>query len=123
MRMLSGLILLIFCQSLVWAQAPGKLTVNVDPAINNFTVSLPANPTTGYEWQLKSYDQSFQLLAGSKYVAPKSKLMGAGGTMVFTFVQRKNSQWPTQTTMQFIYAQPWEPNQGTATEVQINFSK
>lgn len=122
MKVLFTLIGLLL-NSLLWAQAPAKITIQVDPSANMYSVSLPANPTTGYQWQLKSYDQSFQLMSGSKYIAPKSSLIGAGGTMKFTFVQRKNTQWPDQTSLQFEYSQSWEPGSGTSTRVDVVFAK
>jgi predicted secreted protein len=49
-------------------------------------VELAANSTTGYQWEVKSVKKSVLKPLGSKYIAPKTGLVGAGGTYKLTLV-------------------------------------
>ncbi|KTD11340.1 protease inhibitor I42 family protein [Legionella jamestowniensis] len=98
------------------------MSLNVNPSQNQFVVTLPANPTTGYQWTVEKYDKSFLKLLSSNYTASKTKLIGAGGQMQFTFQLIKGKTYPQSTSMQFKYARPWEPETGTMKQVTVNFS-
>ena len=98
------------------------MTVNVDVHSNPFVIKLPANPTTGYQWAVKQYDKTILKLSGSEYLAPQTKLVGAGGEMIFTFSRLKGVTYPKSMTMLFSYARSWEPNSGTIKKVKVNFS-
>ncbi len=78
--------------SLLSCAAP-KAAVYVDPTqtifakVNEeFTIGIPANPTTGYQWTA-SHDTSLLSLVGSEYKASKQAkgLVGAGGVQYFKF--------------------------------------
>lgn len=120
MRMLLGSLLLSF---VVTANATDTMSINVDPNQTQFVITLPANPTTGYQWTVKKYDKSFLQLISSHYVAPQTKLIGAGGNMLFTFELIKGKAYPQNTEMLFKYAQPWSLKNSTLKKVSINFSK
>lgn len=78
-------------------------------------VSLPANPTTGYQWYAQSYDHELLSLQDYRYVSPNSKLMGAGGTALFSFnIDPSFYSAPQTTTISFIYQRPWSPGQNTS---------
>jgi inhibitor of cysteine peptidase len=47
-------------------------------------VSLEANPTTGYSWELGPLPEGLQLVS-SEFEEPGGSLVGAPGTQVFTF--------------------------------------
>jgi inhibitor of cysteine peptidase len=68
-----------------------------------FTISLPANPTTGYEWK-PDYDYYLLELAKTEFEKGPSEAIGAGGTSVFVF----NPIRPGKTTIAFVYKQSWE---------------
>ena len=52
----------------------------------NFTVTLPANPTTGYQWQLaRPLNVKMIKLIGSEYIADDTGLIGSGGKQVWKF--------------------------------------
>jgi inhibitor of cysteine peptidase len=52
-----------------------------------FDVTLDANHTTGYSWQLEDPLNAHVLKAsGSKYVSPKTTHVGASGQEVWTFL-------------------------------------
>lgn len=78
-------------------------------------VNLPANATTGYQWYVQSYDHELLSLQDYRYVAPNTKLMGAGGTALFSFnIDPSFYSAPQTTTISFIYQRPWSPGQNTS---------
>ncbi len=52
----------------------------------DFLITLPANPTTGYSWKAK-FDENYLSLRSKDFVADKASpdTVGSGGTEVFTF--------------------------------------
>ena len=110
---------LILCSA--WVNATDTLTINVDPAKPQFVVTLPANPTTGYQWKATTYDKKILRMMSRHYVARKTGLIGSGGKMVFTFALIKGKSYPEFTQMEFMYARPWEANAGTSKKVTVNF--
>jgi len=70
-----------------------------------FTISLPANPTTGYEWKA---DYDYILLnedsAQFERASTGTANVGAGGTSVFVFTPLM----PGKTTIYFVYKRSWE---------------
>lgn len=84
----------------------------------SFTISLPANPTTGYEWFV-DYDSAllrqdslqFESASGAAGIAGTSSgaasaapRVGAGGISVFVFTPLQ----PGKTTIYFVYKRSWE---------------
>ena len=81
-----------------------------------FTVSLPANPTTGYQWVLiADYDSDFIKPDGYHYEPGKQsktdqKLVGAPGTAVFKFKAKdKFKDIPQVIELHFAYIRFWDP--------------
>jgi len=73
----------------------------------NFTIILKANATTGYQWKFaKPLDENLVQLISSKYLADKTKLVGAGGKQVWIFKALKAGQ----TTISLKYVRSWEKN-------------
>lgn len=70
-----------------------------------FTIGLPANPTTGYQWT-ESHDSSLLSLVGSEYKSSKQAkgLVGAGGMQYFKFKALK----PGMTSINLRYQRPTE---------------
>ncbi|WP_419418632.1 protease inhibitor I42 family protein [Legionella sp. D16C41] len=97
------------------------MTINLKPTDNEFQVVLPANQTTGYQWTLRNYDRSLLRLVSSKYNRPDTNLMGAPGTMVFTFAIEPNASRPKATALVFSYARSWENQGATLQTVTVNF--
>ncbi len=51
-----------------------------------FLITLDANATTGYEWQLATpIDDNLIKLVSSEYVPDKTDLVGSGGKSIWTF--------------------------------------
>ena len=70
-----------------------------------FTVTLDANPTTGYSWDFaKPIDGAILKLASSEFKRPDTKLMGAGGKQIWTFRAMDKGK----TTITLKYFRPWE---------------
>ena len=97
------------------------LTVNVDKKQSSFVINLAANPTTGFQWTVVSYDKDLLTLSDSTYQKPNTQLIGAGGHMLFTFTINKGKAYPKSTDLVFKYARPWEKNSGTIQNVTVNF--
>lgn len=72
-----------------------------------FTITLPSNHTTGYQWRLaKQPKPAILKQVSSTYVEPSGKLLGQGGTEVWTF----KAIGPGNPTIVMEYARPWERN-------------
>jgi inhibitor of cysteine peptidase len=91
-----------------------KTDIAVAPKQAQFTLRLKSNPTTGYRWFLREYDEHlvepvdhhFQVEENNK------KLMGAAGYELWTFRMMPLAfMVPRQTTIQMVYARSWEKNQ------------
>ncbi len=118
---LRWVVVVTLCMSSWLAYGQKTLTLHANRAAPAFDVTLPANPTTGYQWTVKKFDESLFKLTSKHYISPQSKLIGAGGQMVFSFQLRKGKSYPKQAELSFSYAQPWEPSSATATKVIVKF--
>ena len=116
--LLGGMLLL--CSLCV--NAADAVTMTVAPNSPQFVVTFAANPTTGYQWVVTTYDKKVLKLTKSIYIPPQTKLMGAGGQMTFTFAPIKGKAYPSSTQMTFTYDRPWEHNNsGAVKQVTVNF--
>ena len=111
------------CLSSWLAHAGREMTVHVGRLQPAFVVKLPANPTTGYQWQVTQFDKSLLTLISQHYVAPKPQIMGAGGDCLFTFQLRQGKPYPKSTAMVFTYARSWEPSSAMLTKVTVKFGE
>lgn len=68
-----------------------------------FAISLPANPTTGYNWNA-DYDYVLLKQESVVYKEADSQAVGSGGTSVFVFLPIK----PGKSTIYFVYKRSWE---------------
>ena len=92
-------------------------------ACARFEVTLPANPTTGFQWTLQKYDEERFSIEKDMYIVSDSTRMGAPGQHVFYFKQKEHADCPESTTLYFRHARSWEPDSGASTEVTVHFSK
>lgn len=106
----------------VWADTPNPELLNLwVPNVDcPFEIVLPANPSTGYRWQLTHYEKDFLKPLKSNYEAPNTALIGAGGKMKFTFLAQKGKT-PHKTSLVFTYLRPWEKNSATKQIVEVYF--
>ena len=70
------------------------------------TIKLAENPTTGYGWQFEIMPEEQNVIdvISSKYIAPRTTLIGTGGTKEYKF-EIKNTG---QITINGYYVRPWE---------------
>ena len=67
-----------------------------------FTISLPANPTTAYQWFV-DYDYYLLRLDLERF-EKSSPAIGSGGNSIFVF----SPQRPGKTTISLVYRRPWD---------------
>lgn len=111
--------LLWLCSLAVYGQGIETLSVQSNKPV--FTISLAGNATTGFEWSVVDYNKELFTLTNSHYEPPHTKLVGAGGQMIFTFKLNPGKKYPKTSTMHFKYARSWEPQSATRKELVINF--
>lgn len=72
-----------------------------------FSVVLEGNPTTGYSWEIKDFDQSLVRLLGEPVFTTRTStnLVGAGGEFTFNFLTQGKTG---DLTLDFVYLRPWE---------------
>ncbi len=100
---LSVLTLTINC----FAQEPQQAKTIEVQAGHNFTITLEANATTGYQWQFAGpLDESAIQLISSEYLADKTGLAGSGGKQVWVFKAIKTGS----SSIPFQYIRTWEEN-------------
>lgn len=121
MNMVLGGVLLFGFSMMTYAN--DNLTLNVNVNQSSFEVTLPANPTTGFQWSVVHFDENLLTLASSNYERPNTKLIGAGGQMHFIFKLEKGKNYPERTELVFKYARSWEPESATKKNVIVNFIK
>lgn len=102
--------------TLITASSNGK-TVNVHVG-DEITVELRANPTTGYDWQLKPLNSKVAVQVGERVYKssdPSGKLVGAGGQEFYHFrVQAAGS-----VTLHLENARPWEKGKPPAETFEV----
>ena len=101
----------------------GKLNLVVDKETSQFTVSLPANPTTGYQWVVDAFDTTHFKLLRHRYITDHTQRIGSGGCMLFVFKQKEGVDYPRQTQITFRYLRAWEPDSASLMRVQVTFKK
>ena len=116
---LSALLMLVMSQ----IKAADSIVINLGATDTTFQVALPSNPSTGYQWTIKGYDKQLLTLVSSKYISPKTNLIGAGGVMEYNFELNSGVKVPKRTALVFLYARPSEnvPEQESIKTVTINF--
>jgi inhibitor of cysteine peptidase len=80
------LLILLFSASYCFGQGSMPAEMIDAQAGHSFTITLPANPTTGYQWQLaRPLNDKMVKLIKSEYVADDTSLIGSGGNQVWKF--------------------------------------
>ncbi len=78
--------------------------ITVNPG-EEWSITVSSNATTGYSWRLAApLDEKVVKLVGSRYVAPRTDLLGAPGREVWTFIATASGK----TTVSLKYIRPWE---------------
>lgn len=81
---------------------------------HSLVVTLPANPTTGYSWAVRSSTAAVLRANGEEYVASAPERVGSGGTQRLTFVAASVGR----TSLTFEYRRPWEAGAAPAQVVE-----
>ena len=79
----------------------GTVTLGIGEQLD---ITLAANPTTGYQWEVASGDSAVLKQVGEPVYTADSAALGSGGTMTFHFVALA----PGQTTLKLVYHRPFE---------------
>ncbi|NLP12705.1 protease inhibitor I42 family protein [bacterium] len=83
------------------AQNQSKVKVKKDAT---FQVLLNANPTTGFDWRILSYDSTVIEIKQKNFIKSETHRMGAPGKQVFKF----KAIAAGITDLRLIYVRPWE---------------
>lgn len=86
------IITILFLASLTSASAadPANNVINVNLG-QTFTISLPSNPSTGFQWHA-IYDTTYLELVNQNFESDNPGVPGAGGNQTFTFKAIKSGQ-------------------------------
>lgn len=85
-------------------QVPANTTVYTS-ANEEFQITLDSNPSTGYQWQVRSIDEIIARLVNDEYIPSESGFLGASGKQVLTFEGLEEGR----TTIKLEYIRPWAP--------------
>ncbi len=83
-------------------------------------ISLPSNPTTGFDWYIEELPENLEPVGAKTYVNSETdkNVVGAGGITKFTFKAVKNGEG----TLVLIYKRNWEgvTSENKKFEIKIN---
>lgn len=86
-----------------------KPNVVVSASQPEFIIKLKSNPTTGYAWFLRHYNDILVTPKKHSFQSPDKKLIGAPGYELWTFsIKPAGFVVPQQTVLRFVYARPWQ---------------
>lgn len=88
----------------------------------NFTFSLDANPSTGFQWSVNGYDSNQLEFLGSEYQGKKPILIGSGGKQVFKF-NVINPTAKLDTKIVLSYARSWDKSSAKKQTVHVFYNK
>jgi len=96
-------------------QNPSATTIEVSLG-EDAVITLEANHTTGFSWQLaKPLESDLLELSGSQYLPDNTGLIGAGEKEVWTFKTLKKGK----TEVSLKYVRPWEKDTPPAREAKF----
>ncbi len=82
--------------------------LTVTPSNPAVSVPLPANPSTGYQWEVVKYDPKLMNTPSSQYQSKRS-MPGAPGQSIWTFRFKPAAfEASKNTTVILQYKRPWE---------------
>jgi inhibitor of cysteine peptidase len=97
-------IALIVLASLCFANEAKQIEPMKVRAGDSFTITLRANMSTGYQWQITTLNEKMLQLVNSEYVPYTTKRLGADGKQLWTFKALKAGE----TSITFKYVRPQE---------------
>jgi len=85
--------------------------IRVSASQPNFSVTMPANRSAGYQWVLQGWNPQLLTLIEHRVVPANSHLIGAPAEEVWQFcAQHLAFQTSQMIPLQFVYKRPWEKN-------------
>ena len=112
-KLFLALLIVFFAASSCPAQKSNPAEMIETQKGRKFTITLPANPTTGYQWQLaKPLNDKMIKLISSEYIADDTLLIGSGGKQVWKFRAIKDGY----AAIAFKYVRSWEKKEEPADE-------
>ena len=102
---ISVILILLSVSSCVFAET-NNMTNTINATVGKeLVITLDANETTGYEWQLAGMvDDSLIKPVSSEYVPDNTGLVGSGGKSIWTF----KAVQAGKTQLSFKYIRSWE---------------
>jgi inhibitor of cysteine peptidase len=86
-----------------------KQNIMVTAGQPEFTYQLKSNPTTGYAWFLREYNERLIIPLKHRFQAGEHPLMGTPGYELWTFKMKPAGfTVPQQTLIRLVYARPWQ---------------
>jgi inhibitor of cysteine peptidase len=87
---------------------------------DELVVSLEANPTTGFRWEMADAASSVLVAAGEPSFEPRgaTSVVGAGGVETWRFRAERAGQG----VLRFVYRRPFEPGVAPAREVRYEIA-
>jgi len=113
LTLISAIAAILFASTPVAAQSPSIACRPIIARVESiFTITLPANRTTGYSWALEDpLNPAILRFRSTRYVAPMGP-MGAPGVEIWTF----STYGRGHALIAFKYARPWEKTTPPARE-------
>jgi inhibitor of cysteine peptidase len=105
-------IFLLFFVGVIHASTDPNVEIIVSPSDPEFTITVPANPTTGFSWRVKEMNTELFEKISKKFQKKQTRLIGSGGHTEFTFKLKKLADYPASSRIILYYSQPWEPKKG-----------
>ncbi|HXQ38595.1 MAG TPA: protease inhibitor I42 family protein [Anaerolineales bacterium] len=90
-------------RQLTEADAGSSLELQVGETLG---VTLPGNPTTGFQWEVDSVDSAILRQVGELEFEPSGNAVGSGGTVTLRFA----AVGAGQTELKLIHRRPFEEN-------------
>lgn len=120
-KLISGSLFLMLSTSLTAQAVDVNKAIVITQKQSLITLSLPANPTTGFSWILEgNYNAALIKPVAEKYQPEKTGLVGSGGTDRWTFkIQDLAFTVPTHIRLQLVYTRTWGKGQSKPKTVDI----
>ncbi|MEB3311251.1 MAG: protease inhibitor I42 family protein [Snowella sp.] len=88
---------------MILTQKENGTTLNLNVG-DRFSIQLPENLTTGFQWEFLPNTDGVVSLEETRYITPTTQLIGGGGEILLTFRVEKAGQ----TTITINHWRPWE---------------
>lgn len=90
-------------KSMILTQQDNGMTLNLKVG-DRFSIQLPENPTTGFQWAINPNQDGLLTLQKTSYIPASPQLIGSGGQKIWEFKVKKAGK----TNLSLKYWRPWE---------------